>query len=57
MLITLDLTTTDLNAKISADLLKGGSDDRYWLVASSDIRKYNVSADYLIQVIKFLNKI
>ena len=48
--IKLDLSTSDLNLKISADLKEGGSDDRYWLVSSQDLRPYNISAHFIIQV-------
>ena len=43
----------DLNDVLSNLLMKGGPDQHYTFVATEDLRPYNISASYILQVIAY----
>lgn len=40
----------DLNRVLTKSLLAGGPDDRYTLAGNDDLRQYNITAQFMIQV-------
>ncbi len=61
--IQIDVNPVDLNSMLASLLQVGGPDQHYTFVATEDLRPYNISANFILQVlfivqyiVKFYNK-